>query len=38
VNPALQIQAAIAELDAAELEFAGHAKHTSDVLAPTVSE
>ncbi len=38
VNPALQVQAAIAELDTAEFEFTGHAKHTDDVLAPTVAE
>ncbi len=38
VNPALQVQAAIAELDTAEFEFAGHVKHTPDVLAPTVAE
>ena len=38
VNPALQVQAAITELDATESEFAGHVKHTDDVLAPTVVE
>jgi hypothetical protein len=38
VNPTLQVQAAMTELDAAELEFVGHAKHTPNVLAPTVAE
>ncbi len=38
VNPTLQVQAAIAELDTAEFEFVGHVKHTPDVLAPTVAE
>jgi hypothetical protein len=38
VNPALHVQAAMTELDAAELEFVGHVKHTDDVLAPTVVE
>ncbi len=38
VNPALQVQAAMAELDTTEFEFVGHAKHTPNVLAPTVVE
>jgi hypothetical protein len=38
VNPALQEHAAIAELDSAECEFAGHDKHTDNVFAPTVAE
>jgi hypothetical protein len=38
VNPALQVQAAMTELDTTEFEFVGHAKHTVDVLAPTVVE
>ena len=38
VNPALQVHAAIPELDAGEFEFAGQVKHVDDVLAPTVVE
>jgi hypothetical protein len=38
VKPALQVQEAMTELDAAELEFEGHVKHTDKVLAPTVVE
>jgi hypothetical protein len=38
VNPALQVQAAITELDAAELEFNGHDTHVAEAVAPTVTE
>jgi len=38
VNPALHVQAEMTELEAPEFEFAGHVKHTPDVLAPTVVE
>ena len=38
VNPALQEQPALLELDTAEFEFAGQAKHTDDVVALTVVE
>ena len=38
VKPALQVQAAMTELDTTEFVFAGHAKHTPDVVAPTVAE
>jgi hypothetical protein len=38
VYPALQEQPAIAELDTAEFEFTGQAKHVDAALAPTVAE
>ena len=38
VNPALQVQEVMTELDTAEFEFVGHVKHTPDVVAPTVAE
>ena len=38
VNPALQVQAAITELDATELEFNGHDTHVAEAVAPTVNE
>jgi hypothetical protein len=38
VYPTLQVQAAMTELDTTEFEFAGHVKHTDNVLAPTVVE
>ena len=38
VNPALHTQAAIAELDTPELEFATHDTHVAEAVAPTASE
>ena len=38
VNPALHIQAAIEELDTAELEFDTHDTHVAEAVAPTASE
>ena len=38
VNPVLQVQAAMTELDAAELEFAGHDTQTAEAVAPTATE
>ena len=38
VNPALQVQAEMTELDTPEFQFTGHVKHTDNVLAPTVVE
>jgi ABC-type cobalt transport system substrate-binding protein len=38
VNPALHVQAAITELDASELEFAGQDTHTAEAVAPTATE
>ncbi len=38
VNPALQVQAAMTELDSAELEFAGHDTQTVEAVAPTATK
>lgn len=37
-EPALQVQAPIAELEAGEFELVGHPVHTLDTVAPTVAE
>jgi hypothetical protein len=38
VNPALQVQAPLVELELGEVELEGQARHTDDVVAPTVPE
>jgi hypothetical protein len=38
VNPALQVQAALAELETGAFEFKGHAEHVDKALAPAAAE